>query len=1214
MKKLIIPIGILFLAVTLQAQVQLPSGLTGLTNENYIYSRTYLEAKTQSDANARQIQSVQYFDGLGRPKQIVNVKASPLGRDVVTHIEYDQFGRQVKDYLPVPQANTLNGAIVPNPLVNATQPALYGSEKIYAEKILENSPLDRIQQQIQVGNDWSNKPVKFKYEANLEGEVKRITATATWSNGTTASVLDATIVNYPANQLYKTIITDEDGNQTIEFKNGQGQVILVRKVLDTSQNADTYYVYNNFDQLAFVISPKAVIAINDVPAGTAIPVNILNEMCYQYRYDGRNRVVLKKLPAKGWEYMVYDKADRVIMTQDALMGANKQWLFTKYDSFGRIAYTGIYTSTQDYGPAGRAVEQVLADALIVNKVTRTSAVTFTQNGMPVYYDNTASSYPQTITQLLSVNYYDTYPGYDFTPAFPGDILGEPTLSQDVNATADGISTKGLALVSLLKNVENDNWTKNFNYYDRKGRIIGTHSINHLGGYTRNESQLDFVGTPLKINTVHLKSSGVQAVIIKERFVYDAQNRLKQHYHQVDSNPEELLADNTYDELSQLSNKKVGNNLQSMDYVYNIRGWLTDINKDDMATPNLGGKLFAYKIKYTQREGITNPDPALFSGKNVESKFNGNITEVDWRAVENVGANPTITPKRYGYVYDKLNRLTAGYYQNPQNPNSKENTESIDYDINGNIINLYRTSLVETGTTATVIDRLRYTYAAGGNKLTSIIDDQQNPTGYEGGGNTIIYDFNGNMTNMKDKNIGKISYNFLNLQNKIENINATLPTITYLYRADGSKLQKYYLSTECGFAGCNMIPIYTDYLDGFQYVNKGNPIGGGSSESFALSQETDRAMEIQAFSTNISTQKVIASGLRFFPTAEGFYDYGLKKYIYQYKDHLGNVRKSFLRNSEGALEITDSNDYYPLGMNHLNTGNAFFGRDTYQNYKYNGKELQETGMYDYGARFYMPDLGRWGTVDPLAETSKRWSPYTYAYNNPIRFIDPDGMQNKDIHLLGNLADKALEQLNANSSLAMTKDSNGKLDTARLSKSAYNKLSDTDKVLYDGIKNSPNTDSRIYADNNNIAPDGGLIPGGSFGGAKYDSATGISTGTQYTNPDVLGNAESFTGTQKGTGITHEVVENVLITQESLNTKTDVTIKTALNPSPIFDKFHDQTRSMMPYDNLVISARTRFETVGTMTRKYYEGFAGKKDVNGKIQTQPLYKVYSDDKKLKR
>ncbi|MDR4953814.1 RHS repeat-associated core domain-containing protein [Chryseobacterium sp. ES2] len=90
-------------------------------------------------------------------------------------------------------------------------------------------------------------------------------------------------------------------------------------------------------------------------------------------------------------------------------------------------------------------------------------------------------------------------------------------------------------------------------------------------------------------------------------------------------------------------------------------------------------------------------------------------------------------------------------------------------------------------------------------------------------------------------------------------------------------------------------------------------------------------------------------------------------------------------------MTDANDYYPFGMNHLKTGNAFFGSGSYKNYKYNGKELQETGMYDYGARFYMPDLGRWGVADELAEKSRRFSPYTYALDNPIMFVDPDGRE-------------------------------------------------------------------------------------------------------------------------------------------------------------------------------------------------------------------------------
>ncbi|WP_419489278.1 RHS repeat-associated core domain-containing protein [Chryseobacterium bernardetii] len=108
--------------------------------------------------------------------------------------------------------------------------------------------------------------------------------------------------------------------------------------------------------------------------------------------------------------------------------------------------------------------------------------------------------------------------------------------------------------------------------------------------------------------------------------------------------------------------------------------------------------------------------------------------------------------------------------------------------------------------------------------------------------------------------------------------------------------------------------------------------------------------------------------------------------------------SFAKDSAGGLEVTDTNNYYPFGLNHISGmfGSSNFGG--YYSYKYNGKELQETGMYDYGARMYMPDLGRWGVVDPLAETSRRWSTYNYAFNNPIRFIDPDGRQGTDIYEL------------------------------------------------------------------------------------------------------------------------------------------------------------------------------------------------------------------------
>ena len=922
------------------------------TTENFVQSKSCL-----NDDCSKKAETITYFDGLGRPKQVIMVKSTVSGKDLVTPITYDGFGRQVKDILPVPVAT--QNSMIHTGIINENQAnSYYGVSNAYAEKDLEKSPLDRVLQQANAGEAWkmsSGHTQKFTYEANLGTEVKKFvtntsinTVNAISNTVSVPSVSTSNNGNYPAGTLYKNTVTDEDGNPVVQFTNAQGQTLLIRRT-DGNQNIDTYYVYNEYNQLAFVMSPKAVKQIE--ANNKVITEAILNDLCYQYKYDGKTRLVEKKLPGKDWEFMVYDKQDRLVLMQDGILRTttnnflSKGWIFTKYDELGRVAYTGFFTNSATRQAMQTAVNTIPANAS--NNEKRSNSP-FNLQGIDVYYDK--KGFPTESITLLTVNYYDTYPSS--APAVPATVLGQYTLPQTLGNNQDA-STKSLSTASFVKNIEDNNWTKTYHYYDSKGRLIASKSTNHLGGYTNREMKLDFTGAITESYTSHKRSPNDTEVNVKEKFVYDDQKRLVKQYHQVDNNPEELLAENTYNDLNELINKKTGNNLQSIDYAYNIRGWMTSMNNPD----NLGTDLFGYKIKY---ENPVYTNMAL-------GKYNGNISEVDW-ATSKDGVL-----KRYSYQYDALNRLKLGNYSEPNTsiPQNNYYNESMSYDVNGNIMALKRNRKLEN-VGVQLIDDLSCVYS--GNRLHTVTDASSNYFGYPGvSGNLIHYDVNGNMTDHLDKGLLEIKYNYLHLPTYIkfdqfviredlfgQGLATKYKNTSYLYRADGVKLKKIHHY----FSGRMQVDAdtTTEYLDGFQY--------SGESDEFSLK--------------NVS--------LQFVPTSEGYYDFAKNKYIYQYKDQIGNIRLAYYRDNNSGVAIDRTTDYYPFGLEFggsLNTSGSLSPKYTY-GFQEQEKQ-QDTGWNSFKWRNYDPTIGRFFNVDPLSEKYNTWSVYVFSGNRVIDARELEGLE-------------------------------------------------------------------------------------------------------------------------------------------------------------------------------------------------------------------------------
>lgn len=1064
-------------------------------SHNYIHTivptvPVYLISETR---NANEYdEKVSYFDGLGRPLQEVQVAASPTFEDIITPFEYDTYGRETESYLPFSTkhlSSNTHGAIVSPNQVISNQRSFYqqvhSGDQLYAfsKKTYEPNPLNRALSETAPGYSWhtNNKAVSYEYEIINNESIPM------------AEIIEGQTFNFSSDfeshQLLLNRTIDENNSKTETIVNKLGQTIMKRNILSetTGDLATTYYVYDIYNNLRLVIPPEGWKQLEEMLQNSTLVEfskrdDLVNRWCFYYEYDHRNRMIEKKVPGAEPVYMIYDSRDRLILTQDgnqrgnivadgihmdvssyvgesytfsnggsvnltpgfetgenfevsANASGNNDWSFTKYDQLNRPVMTGVISLSGSVS----TIRQTVANISDFSVVYNGSSSLFG-------YDNT--SYPasgQGVNQssILTVTYYDNHNFLTEIVDFNDSSFDLPSNNMDHIGLVTGGMTRILG----------GNMIPFSTYYDSRKRVISSVTKNHLGGQDVIENTYlnvisNVTTSDVRHHSTDLDDDGILEVSksISNKYQYDHMNRLKTTTTTIGTKKSVTALE--YNELGQMVEKDL-NDIQSVDYAYNIRGWMTHIN---------GGTTFDDTDDVFGMELLYDNSPTGYQ------QYNGNIGQIKWKST---GAK-TSGNQDYKYSYDALNRLKTADYTG----SSKNFDMSASYDLNGNIETLSRYMYKVDFGANKLIDQLIYTYGTSGNQLREVKDngdaagfnnseypsiDKIKDFGFNDGntsGDDYLYDANGNMTQDLNKGITKIKYNILNLP---EEITIDNKSVNYVYDAAGMKLSKTdqngkvydYIggihyekevseSSELEFiqtpegrfieTSKNYQYNITDHLGNVrsliqsktttQTVTKTHTIDGpidlgitGYTHEFTLENEASTLVLDVDFSGEPFSEPSIKLELL-------DHTYKVLYTLYRYYEDDGHISETLTGlNSDGAIvrlslydfalydlvaenivltetndnvkvkevEIVQADDYYPFGM----TFNSYTS-GTENLYKYNNKEEQkETEWLDYGWRMYQPDLGRFFTKDRFTEKYYDMNPYQYGANNPILYVDIQG---------------------------------------------------------------------------------------------------------------------------------------------------------------------------------------------------------------------------------
>lgn len=594
------------------------------TGQNYVMTETML-----NNGGNSKVTSVQYCDGLGRPDILVTDGLNPNGKNAYYLTEYDYKSLVFRTWLPAVEGNSVNWK---SP-VNIKVLSKSTNQDLSPYSTVERDALDREVSVCGPGQKWhsAQKHVNtMRYINVTQGDYNRVVKR--YMASTSGNTLTENGV-WPEGTLTIESTSDEDGKAVMVFTDFLGQKILERRISD--DNSDTYFVYNDYGQLRYVLSPMYQ------------EEEDLEKYAYEYRYDNRSRCIYKRLPGCQPVRYWYDDMDQMIFMQDGELLGKSRCRFMLYDNMGRLAVSGTCGNTPQIYPRG--------------------TVTHTNSGICGTGYNCIASISLSSPELEAAYYYDNYNFFTDYAFSNYSRISEMQKNDYHNAT--GLQTGGIVKASdgeLLYNAF---------YYTEKGLVCDLRQSQLGGKLLLTRTDYSFTDKPTR-TVYELRQATRTDSVVFENGYSDNNDALLTTSVSYNGGAAHQVKDLEYDDLGRLTSNTLPGQTGSITYSYDIRDAVTSIQSDKyteeisyegLYNGNIAGieNIYAgdtFTNEYTfTYDGMNRLTQAYTTNNNAYMEeagydLNGNISELVRAGKHNDGTYKLIDALIYSYNGNQIHSI------------------------------------------------------------------------------------------------------------------------------------------------------------------------------------------------------------------------------------------------------------------------------------------------------------------------------------------------------------------------------------------------------------------------------------------------------------------------------------------------------------------------------------------------------------------------------